>query len=39
MVEDNVQLIRRILAGDDEAFSILMRRHQKRCSCPYMAEN
>jgi len=28
MVEDNVQLIRRILAGDDEAFSILMRRHQ-----------
>ena len=29
MVEDNVQLIRRILSGDDEAFSILMRRHQK----------
>ena len=28
MVEDNVQLIRRILSGDDEAFSILMRRHQ-----------
>ncbi len=29
MVEDNVQLIRRILSGDDEAFSTLMRRHQK----------
>ena len=29
MVDDNVQLIRRILSGDDEAFSILMRRHQK----------
>ena len=29
MVEDNVQLIRRILSGDEEAFSILMRKHQK----------
>ncbi len=29
MVDDNVQLIRRILSGDDEAFSILMRKHQK----------
>ena len=29
MVEDDVQLIRRILSGDDEAFSTLMRRHQK----------
>ncbi len=29
MVEDNVQLIRRILSGDDEAFSTLMRIHQK----------
>ena len=29
MVEDNVQLIRRILSGDDGAFSILMRKHQK----------
>ena len=29
MVEDNVQLIRRILSGDDEAFSTLMRKHQK----------
>ena len=29
MVDDNVQLIRRVLSGDDEAFSILMRRHQK----------
>ena len=29
MVDDNVQLIRRILSGDDEAFSILMRQHQK----------
>ena len=29
MVEDNVQLIRRVLSGDDEAFRILMRRHQK----------
>ena len=28
MVEDNVQLIRRILSGDDEAFSTLMRKHQ-----------
>ena len=29
MAENNVQLIRRILSGDDEAFSILMRKHQK----------
>ena len=29
MVEDNVQLIRRILSGDEEAFSILMRKYQK----------
>ena len=29
MVEDNVQLIRRILSGDDGAFSILMQKHQK----------
>ena len=29
MVEGNVQLIRRILSGDDEAFSTLMRKHQK----------
>ena len=28
MVDDNVQLIRRILSGDDEAFSTLMRKHQ-----------
>ena len=29
MVDNDVQLIRRILSGDDEAFSTLMRRHQK----------
>ncbi len=29
MVENDVQLIRRILSGDDEAFSILVQRHQK----------
>ena len=29
MVEDDVQLIRRILLGDDEAFSTLVQRHQK----------
>ena len=29
MVDDNVQLIRRILSGDDAAFSILMQKHQK----------
>ena len=29
MVNNDVQLIRRILSGDDEAFSILMRKHQK----------
>ena len=28
MVDDNVQLIHRILSGDDEAFSTLMRKHQ-----------
>ena len=28
MVDDNVQLIRRILSGDDAAFSALMRKHQ-----------
>ncbi|MYC76634.1 sigma-70 family RNA polymerase sigma factor [Candidatus Poribacteria bacterium] len=29
MIDNDVQLIRRILSGDDEAFSILMRKHQK----------
>ena len=29
MVEDDVQLIRRILLGDDEAFSALVQKHQK----------
>ena len=29
MVENDVQLIRRILSGDDEAFSVLVRKHQK----------
>ena len=29
MVENDVQLIRRILSGDDEAFSILVQKHQK----------
>ena len=29
MINNDVQLIRRILSGDDEAFSILMRKHQK----------
>ena len=29
MVDDNVQLIRRVLSGDDEAFGILMRKYQK----------
>ncbi|MDD9975402.1 MAG: RNA polymerase sigma factor, partial [Candidatus Poribacteria bacterium] len=27
--EDDVQLIHRILSGDDEAFNILVRKHQK----------
>lgn len=30
MVEDDVQLIRRILSGDAEAFTALVRKHQKR---------
>ena len=29
MVEDDVQLINKILAGDDEAFTTLVRKHQK----------
>ena len=29
MVENNVELIRRILSGDDEAFRILVKSHQK----------
>ncbi len=29
MVDDTVELIGRILSGDDEAFSLLMRKHQK----------
>ena len=40
MVDDNVQLIRRILSGDDETFSILIkniatqyRRHLERVGC------
>ena len=30
MVEDDVQLINKVLAGDDEAFTTLVRKHQKR---------
>ncbi len=29
MVDNTIELIRRILSGDDEAFSLLMRKHQK----------
>ena len=29
MLEDDVQLIRRILSGDDSAFSTLVERYQK----------
>ena len=29
MVDNTVELIRRILSGDDEAFSLLMRKHQE----------
>ncbi len=29
MVEDDVQLIRKVLAGDDEAFTALVRKHQQ----------
>ena len=29
MIEDDVQLIHRILSGDDEAFTALVRKHQK----------
>ena len=29
MVEDDVQLIRRVLSGDEEAFTALVRKHQK----------
>ncbi len=29
MIEDDVQLIQRILSGDDEAFTALVRKHQK----------
>ena len=29
MVESDVQLIRKILSGDDEAFSLLVQKHQK----------
>ena len=29
MVEDDVQLINKVLAGDDEAFTALVRKHQK----------
>ena len=29
MVEDDVQLIYRVLSGDDEAFTALVRKHQK----------
>ena len=30
MVRDNVELIHRILSGDDEAFSVLVRKYQRR---------
>ena len=30
MIEDDVQLIHRILSGDNEAFTALVRKHQKR---------
>ena len=29
MVEDDVQLIHKVLSGDDEAFTALVRKHQK----------
>ena len=29
MVKDDIQLIRRVLSGDDEAFTALVRKHQK----------
>ena len=29
MIKDDIQLIRRVLAGDDEAFTALVRKHQK----------
>ena len=29
MVEDDVQLISKVLSGDDEAFTALVRKHQK----------
>ena len=29
MIENDVQLIRRILSGDDEAFNTLVRKYQK----------
>ena len=30
MIEDDVQLIQKVLSGDDEAFTALVRKHQKR---------
>ena len=30
MIKDDVQLIQRILSGDDAAFTVLVRKHQKR---------
>ena len=32
--ENDVQLIRRILSGNDEAFSVLVQKHQKSIHAP-----
>ena len=39
MLEDDVQLIRRILSGDDSAFSTLVEKTSQGCPRAYMAKD
>ena len=39
MKNDDVQLIQRVLEGDDDAFSVLVRKYQKTGARAGVAEN
>ena len=39
MGDNTVELIRRILSGDDEAFTLLIRKTPKVGPCPCLAED
>ena len=39
MKNDDAELIQRVLEGDDDAFSVLVRKYQKQVHALRMAEN